>query len=179
MVPCTHFQEEAEVDRLASEMETRFDTEFLGYASLLGTIETIFCELATNVVYHASSNGGYVLAQQYKQRDGTVVDVAVADTGIGIRESLRSNPDNPTLTSDTDALELATKEGVSSLRDAHRGFGLSHVTYDLKTDDRRIMTMRSGMGRLVVQGNGKVIKIERAPAYPGTIVSVTIPCEMN
>ena len=62
MVPCTHFRCDSDIDRLADEMEDRFRTEFPGYASLLPACHEIFSELATNVVYHAESEGGYVLA---------------------------------------------------------------------------------------------------------------------
>ncbi len=177
MVPCTRFRDESDVERLAAQMETLFHTEFRGYGSLLGALETIFGELATNVVYHADSEGGYVLAQQYNYQTGPIVEVAVADCGIGIRESLRKNPDNLSVGSDADFIESATREGVSSIRDSYRGYGFHHVTFDLQKDERREMTIRSGTGRITIQGNGTVRKADGGMRYSGTIVSVTVPCE--
>ena len=151
MVPCTHFLKESDIDELSGQMEDLFYTEFLGYASLLQPCHEIFSELATNVVYHAESGGGYVLAQQYNFSSGSVVDIAVADCGIGIRASLQKNPDITYLSSDVDAIELALSEGVTSVQELYRGYGLSHVANNVKGADDRKMTIRSGMGILVDQ----------------------------
>ena len=71
MVPCTRFREEPCINALAAQMAERFHTTFAGLGSLLGPLETIFCELAMNVVHHAESGSGYVLTQEYE--DGEVV----------------------------------------------------------------------------------------------------------
>ena len=134
MVPCTHFTNESDIDNLAERMEAQFLTELAGYASLLQTCHEIFSELAANVVYHAESDGGYVLAQQYNYSSGPVVEIAVADCGIGIRASLQKNPSHSMISSDLQAIERSLLEGVSSLKDSHRGYGLHHVTDDVKLE---------------------------------------------
>ena len=176
MVPCTRFREEACIETLAAQMEERFHTTFAGLGSLLGTLDTIFSELAMNVVHHAESGSGYVLAQEYKYQSGPIVEIAVADCGIGIRASLEKNPHNPRFNSDSEAIESATLEGVSSTREDNRGYGLYYVTDDLKRDKSRLMTIRSGTGIITVRGHGTVVKREGEMRYSGTIVSVTIPC---
>ena len=176
MVPCTHFTNESDIDNLAERMEAQFLTELAGYASLLQTCHEIFSELAANVVYHAESDGGYVLAQQYNYSSGPVVEIAVADCGIGIRASLQKNPSHSMISSDLQAIERSLLEGVSSLKDSHRGYGLHHVTDDVKHNKNREMTIRSGQGILNIRGDGKVTKDYDSPTYSGTIVSVVIPC---
>lgn len=176
MVSCTRFATESDIDSLAAQMETRFQTELVGYASLLQPCHEIFSELASNVVYHADSNGGYVLAQQYDYSPGPVVEIAVADCGIGIRASLQKNPSHSMISSDVQAIEKSLLEGVSSLQDPYRGYGLHHIAGDLKRNKSREMTIRSGQGILTVRGDGKVTKDYDSPAYLGTIVSVIIPC---
>ena len=176
MVPCTHFVKEYDIEQLASQMEAEFQTELVGYISLLQTCQGIFSELAANVVYHAESDGGYVLAQQYNYSSGPVVEIAVADCGIGIRSSLQKNPSHGMISSDIQAIEMSLREGVSSLRNPHRGYGLHHVTGDVKHNNNREMTIRSGQGILNIRGDGKVTKDYDSPTYSGTIVSVVIPC---
>ena len=71
---------------------------------------------------------------------------------------------------------MSLREGVSSLRNPHRGYGLHHVTGDVKWGVRpsmgsvgdcydnalcehnknREMTIRSGQGILNIRGDGKV-----------------------
>ncbi len=177
MVPCVRFRDENDVEDLAREMVDCFQTELKGYASLQMTCEGTFSELAGNSVAHADSDGGYALAQQYSYRSGPIVEIAVADSGIGIRESLRKNPNLASIGSDVDAIREAIKEGVTSTMDLHRGYGLYWIRQGLKNDDNRTMTIRSGKGIITVRGNGHVVAHERKPYYPGTIVSIVIPCE--
>ena len=175
MVPCSHFGSEHDIDQLANQMEECFRTEPV-YGSIFETCHTAFSELATNVVNHAESEGGYVLAQQYNYRSGPKVEIAVADCGIGIQASLQKNHKHTSVLSDSDAIELAIKEGVSSLEDRHRGYGLYHVTGDVKKNNDREMTIRSGHGTMTLQGNGYIHKTNDLPIYSGTIVSVIVPC---
>ena len=176
MVSCTRFVKEFDIDQLANQMEDKFQTALVGYASLLPTCHKVFSELATNVVYHAESDGGYVLAQQYNYSSGPVVEIAVADCGIGIRASLQKNPGHSMISSDLQAIERSLLEGVSSLEDPHRGYGLHDVTGDVKHNNNREMTIRSGQGILNIRGDGKVTRDYDSPIYSGTIVNVIIPC---
>lgn len=176
MVRCMHFADDSDIEDLAQNMEERFQTELLGFGSILSACHTIFSELATNVVCHAESLGGYVLAQQDNRRDASVIEIAVADTGIGVRASLQKNANYRTLHSDAEAMELAIKEGVSSLEDNSRGYGLYHVTDDVKKNDSREMTMRSGQGKITLRGDGSITKEDGCVTYSGTIVNVVIPC---
>ena len=176
IVPCKYFASEDDIEQLANQMEEDFETVLPGRGSILETCHTAFSEIATNVIYHAESGGGYVLAQQCNYRTGPMVEIAVADCGIGIQASLQKNSKYAHILSDADAIELATKEGTSSLEDRYRGYGLHHVLYDVKRNNNRKMSIRSGHGTITLQGNGNVIKRDNLPNYPGTILNVTIPC---
>ena len=115
MVPCSRFDSEHDIDQLANQMEECFWTEPV-YGSIFETCHTAFSELATNVVSHAESEGGYVLAQQYNYRSGPKVEIAVADCGMGIQASLQKNQKHTSVLSDADAIELAIKAGSVILR---------------------------------------------------------------
>ncbi len=176
MVPCRYFETESEIEQIANQMEEDFESVLPGRGSILGTCHTAFSELATNVIYHAESKGGYVLAQKYEFASGSRVEIAVADCGIGIRASLQKNQKYTHIASDTDAIELAIGEGVSSLEDRYRGYGLYHVTDDVRMSSNRRLTIRSGSGTIVLYSNGNVEKRESSPSYSGTILNVSIPC---
>ena len=52
---------------------------------------------------------------------------------------LQKNPDITYLSSDVDAIELALSEGVNSVQELYRGYGLSHVANNVKgADDRKM-----------------------------------------
>lgn len=177
MVPCAHFKTDQDVEDLAIAMEERFATEFIGWAGLLQPCYLIFSELAANVVNHAQSDGGYVLAQQYNFRTGPVVDIAIADCGIGIRESLLQNPDNGPYQSDCEAIGQALCEGISAIRNTHRGYGLYYVADNVQIAENRSLTIRSGNGILTLRGDGTITIQERQVLCPGTIVNVRVPCK--
>ena len=176
MVKCARFTNEREIEKLAEEMDQTFLAQLSPYASLGQACNVFFSELATNVVYHSESGGGYVLAQQYQNHGRPLIEIAVVDCGIGIRASLRKNPKYATMESDGVALQRSLDEGVSSIQDAHRGYGLHHVTNALREASGRVMTMRSGTYGLNKDSTGVISLAPRLRYYDGTIVSVTIQC---
>ena len=176
MVPCTYFETDSEIEEIANRMQEDFETVLPGRSTLFWTCHTAFSELANNVIHHAESGGGYVLAQKYCFSDGPRVEIAVADCGIGIQASLRKNQKFTDRLSDEDAIELAIKEGVSSLEDKYRGYGLFYVTDDVKSSANRQLIIRSGYGTMILRGNDSIIKCKSSSRYAGTILNVTIPC---
>jgi hypothetical protein len=85
---------------------------------------SVFAELAGNAAEHSrSERGAFAAAQAYPHLG--LIEIAIADCGIGIRTAL--NDDR--LMSDTDAIRAALQEGVTGRRDAvgnplEGGFGL-------------------------------------------------------
>lgn len=80
---------------------------------LLDLVEYSISELATNVVQHSQSSG-FVSAQYYENTDRVIV--AIADSGIGIRESFRvhGSPHWSESMSDLKAIEKSLEYTVSS-----------------------------------------------------------------
>ncbi len=177
MVKCAHFTTEYDIEQLVARMQDEFQASLRHYATLAPACQLFLSELATNVVYHAQSNGGYVLAQLRSDPvSRPVVEIAVADCGIGIRESLKENPDHAAIENDGQALQHSITEGVSRLRDPYRGYGFHHITNNIKEPRNRTMTIRSGTSALIMTGGVISLAAPRAIAYNGTLVSVTIPC---
>lgn len=100
-------------------------------------------EMADNALSHGrgADTGAYVAAQRYEKKR---LVMAIGDTGVGIPDHLREQ--FPHLTNDGEAIEEATKEGVTAARNEnrnHRGMGYVHLT-EAMTDAK----MSSGSVRI-------------------------------
>jgi hypothetical protein len=129
-------------------------------------------ELGLNVVEHAGSPaGGVVAAQRY--RAGTPEEriiVAVGDVGIGIRESLRPRYGEMT---DDEAIGRAVQWHVSRIRDEGRGQGLPGVVDGVR-GLRGTVWIRSGAAcRRVTSSRVTTTGVSRVQ---GTIVGARLPC---
>ncbi len=160
---------------MLAEMEYSFSAVLGGYASLLDNVGETFTELITNVIYHADSNGGFALAQYCEYAAGPAIELAVADAGIGIRNSLAKAPAFADIDSDCAAIRLAMAEGVTSAGDKYRGVGLGYVAANTQLEPSRTLAIRSGSGIITLSGNGAIQEETSPTAYPGTLVGVTIP----
>jgi hypothetical protein len=95
-------EEEAErLTRILLQQEFGATFEAVSYA---------LCEVIRNVVDHSGAESLWYAAQYWHRRDR--VEIALLDQGIGIRKSLRRNPQHDVPT-DREALLLAIRPGVS------------------------------------------------------------------
>ncbi|MBI4299340.1 MAG: hypothetical protein HY666_06240 [Chloroflexi bacterium] len=154
ILPVRSFSTGNEVEEIANQI-----FEAMGHAggltSLIDPCYTVVSELASNVVQHSEAKRGWVLAQRYNYSSGRVIEIAVGDSGIGIRRSLRKNPNlRARITGDVIAVRESVKESISRFSDPHRGYGLYYVGAEMRFPDRRFM-IRSGVGCSVVYDNGR------------------------
>jgi len=137
-------------------------------------------EVCQNVVEHAG-RGGWVMVQTYrwtKRLGRRVVVIAVADAGVGFRQSLESAPgkEHSDRWDDAAALEDAVIRGASRFRDPGRGQGLAGVRRYLGRWEGKL-AVRSGTARIAIVPNwdDDVPLAEHLPPFPGAQVQVTIP----
>jgi anti-sigma regulatory factor (Ser/Thr protein kinase) len=140
-------------------------------------------EVCQNIVEHAG-RGGWVAVQTYKwkQRLGRrVVQIAVADAGIGFRRSLESLPGRQPPApgdrwDDGTALEEAVIRGVSRFRDRGRGQGLAGARNFLATWGGKL-SIRSGTARIAIvpSWDEDVPLLEDLAPFPGAQVQIMIP----
>jgi len=176
VIPVTRFKTATDIENIAIKMSEIFQTDLMGLSTLLQPCHVIFSELADNVIHHADSGGGYILAQQYSYCSGPMIDIAVGDAGIGIPSSLRNNPKITGLfTDDKSAIILALQDQVTRFDDPYRGFGLGHITAELGSITKRSLTIRSGTGYAIVKGSGYTFTGVNK-WLPGTIAHAVIPC---
>ena len=143
-------------------------------------------EVCANAVEHgASSFGAYAAVQAYRHivsgrhagprggRRGEEVLVAIADGGVGVRETLSRNPEYAEFTkTDDDALRHAPKMGVSGTGEIGRGGGLA-VVGQISARAGGSLSLRSGSGRVTFYGDRT--NSRNVPHFPGTFVRVSLP----
>ncbi|WP_152993994.1 hypothetical protein [Dehalococcoides mccartyi] len=152
VIPVKRFNSIQDIETIGNDMQMIFHSKLPELSSLFGSCHIIFSELADNIISHAQSSGGFVLAQQYNYRTGPLVEIAICDCGIGIPNSLKKNPKYAQIIdNDTSAIKLALKEGVSSIQDDLRGYGL-HEVKNLMSVGNKILSIRSSSGYGVVKG---------------------------
>src|ERR687885_1696158 len=143
-------------------------------------------EICANAVEHgASPFGAYAAVQAYHhivsgrhsgpkgERRGEEVLIAIADGGVGVRETLSRNPEYAEFTdTDNNALRHALKMGVSGTGELGRGGGLA-VVGQISARAEGSLSLRSGAGRVTFYGDRT--NSRNVPFFPGTFVRVSLP----
>ena len=133
----------------------------------LAAIEWSVNEITDNVINHSeSATGGFVQLSTFKKQQRRV-EYVVCDAGIGIPGSLRHT--YPQLTSDTEALDKAIREGVTRDLSVGMGNGL-FGTFEICRVSKGYFEVHSGYARLTQnEPKGLHIGTEKVP-YAGTLV---------
>ncbi|RJS45266.1 ATP-binding protein [Nocardioides cavernaquae] len=122
-------------------------------------------ELISNAAEHGPSERGAFMAAQLHTgttTDGTRLEFAVCDTGIGVMNHLRQNPKYAHYTQDKYAIARATKAGVTGVtggRNDKRGNGLWDVVTDARKFGEASLQIRSGKGEVRVHGTPDMLKL--------------------
>jgi anti-sigma regulatory factor (Ser/Thr protein kinase) len=130
-----------------------------------------FGEMADNAVNHSNSSIGILVG--YQALPGMSL-FCIADAGIGVLESLRSNPEYCNLNDHREAIRLALKPGVSRYGRGHGGSGFAQVFKSL-AQHWGTLRFRSGKGCVTIDGrecNADVGVKSETPLRPGFQVSV-------
>jgi two-component sensor histidine kinase len=126
-------------------------------------------ELLTNANDHAKSNAGFWVCGRYNNDDHKI-RICVADSGIGIKQSLVNADKIPNSISDANAIVKALEEGMTSRAGKTGGLGLKHISSYIKSHGGS-MTILSGTGKVyLAQRKQRVTKNHLK--YQGTIVNV-------
>lgn len=137
----------------------------------LGALEWAINEVTDNVLVHAESDvGGFVQLSAFPEQRR--VELAVADAGVGIPETLRQAL--PELRPDSLALEQAVAEGVTRSKAIGRGNGLFGTMEIARVSDGYIH-IHSGYGRLKGEDSEIALENDRVP-FHGTLVVVSLDC---
>lgn len=132
-------------------------TGFYGSNTEAGaTVFRACSELMGNATEHGSSERGAFMAAQLHTgttTEGSRLEFAVCDTGMGVMEHLRTNPEYAHYNQDKHAIAKAMEAGVSGIRGDKRGNGLSDVIEHTRRFGEVDFQIRSGKGEVRVHGS--------------------------
>ena len=129
----------------------------------------IFSEVFQNFISHAEKDTLSVIVVQGNKNK---IEIACADNGIGIVNSLKNNSKYSSLKSDNLLLKVLERGVTSKEKSNHLGYGLYYVNevvtrlkgqMSIYTDD---MTLQNGHGK---------IKVSKIAYWQGTLINVNIP----
>lgn len=148
--------------------------ERAGYSPRIAAgLTAAFGEMVDNVLCHSQRPRSGIVA--YRWTDGRF-EYVVADTGVGVLDSLRTNPGYSHLVDDGLALQTALTEGESRFgRGSGRGLGFRQVFLSL-ANLFGSLRFRSGDHTLVIDGTGPTLTTARLAQnvhYQGFLVSVS------
>jgi len=125
-------------------------------------------ELLTNANDHAKSDFGFWVCGRYNPSDHNI-RICVADSGIGVKQSLVNAGKLSKSIDDAKAIEKALEEGMTSRTGKTGGLGLKHISSYVKSHGGSL-TIFSGKGKAYLARKTK--RIKKHERYQGTIVSV-------
>jgi anti-sigma regulatory factor (Ser/Thr protein kinase) len=133
----------------------------------LAAIEWSLNEISDNVINHADSPVGGFLHLSTFRRDTKRLEYVVCDAGVGIPETLRQG--KPEITTDSDALDHAIREGITKDIAKNQGNGLFGA-FQISRVSKGYLEIHSGYGSLIYNDkHGLHIRREQIP-YKGTLV---------
>jgi hypothetical protein len=125
-------------------------------------------ELLTHANDHAKSDFGFWVCGRYNPSDHNI-RICVADSGIGIKQSLVNAGKLPKNIDDAEAIEKSLEEGMTSRMGKTGGLGLKHISSYVKSHGGSL-TIFSGGAKVYLARKTK--RKDRHEKYQGTIVSV-------
>ena len=138
--------------------------------SLLQGMSYCFYEVMDNVLIHSGKNVGIVITNYSESQH--LIQILVADDGIGIRESLAQNAEYGNIT-EQQALEYCIRDKVSDGKGM--GFGLYSTSRLINTAGHKLI-IRSGNHTL--SANGEMTVTESDP-WTGTHVYFELRSNMD
>jgi anti-sigma regulatory factor (Ser/Thr protein kinase)/anti-anti-sigma regulatory factor len=137
----------------------------------LAAIEWSLNEITDNVINHSHSDVGGLLQLSTFKRNQKRIEYVVCDAGIGIPDSLRTGMSD--ITSDSQALDFAIREGLTRDKSSNQGNGLFGA-FEISRVSEGYMEIHSGYASL--QYNKKAglhIRTEPIP-FRGTLIVSSI-----
>ena len=151
----------------------------LGYTAIgRGHVMEVLSELCSNVLLHAQTEfGGVVASQTYKTpKSGTrYLVMSIGDAGIGVRRSLAANLSlADRLESDAQALGVSVQSGCSRFSSGGHGGGLPRVLEIARRYGGRV-AFRSGTGALAYHGIEDQRRLFDTAPIAGTQLRINLP----
>jgi hypothetical protein len=171
-LPATQFKgpedQQTAVNRIADAILGAIpDMERADFAAF----EWAISELTDNVLTHSESQIGGLVQVSTFQKDKKRVEFVVSDAGVGIPASLRGS--YPEISSDTEALDRAIREGVTRDKSLGQGNGL-YGSWQICTHCHGEFNVHSGYARLIDTPKGGLHVYNDRISFSGTLILAAI-----
>jgi anti-sigma regulatory factor (Ser/Thr protein kinase) len=136
-------------------------------------VVTAISEICQNTFDHNRETCGFIAMQGYGKGSKRFLEIGVADYGDGLAETLRRNAKNPKITSDIEAIDMATKLGTSEHDDPTRGTGLYHLL-EITYKHKGAVQIRSGQGKVRYRMDKRQGWNFSVPYVPGVQIALNL-----
>jgi anti-sigma regulatory factor (Ser/Thr protein kinase) len=136
----------------------------------VNSLEIMLIELLNNYYDHSNSEQelyGLACAQSWPR--GNLAQIALVDSGIGIRHSLQQNQDLHSLLKNTNACELSCEYGITSKpKNGHSGYGLTLAKELMQGNKGNFILISYGEG--FAQNGEESESFHISPIWEGTLL---------
>lgn len=122
LLGCESFANGDEIEQVISNLRTRIADKTSWPDADLTSLGSMASDLAKNVLQHSDAQGGIVASEIRPSEER--IGLAIADCGIGIRESLSRNPDYRDIPDDLGAISTALAPATTAEPGQGGGMGL-------------------------------------------------------
>lgn len=168
-------QKESSKER--EELLTVFEDILVSQLNIKGQLRTaisyLLSEAITNIVDHAQIENGYIMVQNYPNKE--FLDVCIIDTGIGIKQSY--DPIKyPNIITDSDAMNNAVNGKSTKKQAVSRGYGISTSRKMLVKGMHGKYFLFSGGAFYFFSNENEVInEVDDSFKWDGTMLALRIP----
>ncbi|MCB0768587.1 MAG: hypothetical protein KDB95_15365, partial [Flavobacteriales bacterium] len=141
---------------------------------MLMAVKYLISELVGNISYHAAHGTGFLFAQYYP--NGHYLDIAIADTGQGLRGSYVASTRHTDPGSDAEALRMALEGRSTKDQAISRGYGI-------RTSRRMLVAGLGGSffywsGDAMLLNNAtrdNIYELKDGTRFPGCFLALRVP----
>jgi anti-sigma regulatory factor (Ser/Thr protein kinase) len=157
------------IDGVTANLLRQLTTHTDWSASSLRSLGSMVFELTENVMQHSHAKGGVTVLQILPAEQRIVL--AIADSGIGVRDSLAQNPEFSDIGDDLTAIAKAMGAGTTGEPGTGGGMGLFLARCLIRSNEGSFL-LRSG--EACREENDTVDDFGGLPRLHGTLISVDV-----
>lgn len=131
-------------------------------------------ELCQNTFEHNPEACGLIGLQVFSASTGRFVEVSISDYGRGIATTLSENSENPSFSTDLEAIETAVLLGTSQYKDVTRGTGLYHLLRVAEKGDGTVQICSGTATKRFRMDLGRAYDFVDPTSLPGTHITLSL-----